>query len=341
MNTEEKQPLTIEYLKKMGITTLNQKDENLALALGGLDKGISPLEMAGAYATIANDGIYIEPTFYTKLVAQNGEIITKTKQTQRRAFSKEVAYITKELLTQPVVGKNGTATYCSIAGMDVAAKTGTTNEDYDRWLCGFTNYYTAVTWFGYDLSERINYNGKNPAGIIWASVMNSVHKKLENSKFEQASGVVAKTICKDSLQLANTGCKNTYTEYFLKGTEPKSCTIHKESIVLDDITIDEGTKKKIKDVVKSTVKEVTEDITPTVEEPITTQPILEQPTQEIIPQPAETQENENSTEESQEDLQIPEVTEQENEEITDDTEQVENITQSTNDVELQEENLDI
>lgn len=177
--------ISIKYLKKMGITTLTPRDENLALALGGLDKGISPLEMAGAYATITNRGIYRKPTFYTKVVSQNGEIIVKTKQKSRRVFSKEVAYVTKQLLTQPVLGKNGTANYCAISGMDVAAKTGTTNEDYDRWLCGFTNYYTAVTWFGYDLSEPINYNGKNPAGIIWANVMNRIHNGLEKSKFEK------------------------------------------------------------------------------------------------------------------------------------------------------------
>ena len=273
--------ISIKYLKSMGISTLNEKDENLALALGGLDKGISPLEMAGAYSTIANDGVYIEPTFYTKITAQNGKIIAKSKQSQRRVFSKEVAYITKELLTQPVVGKNGTAIYCSIAGMDVAAKTGTTNEDYDRWLCGFTNYYTAVTWFGYDLSERINYNGKNPAGIIWASVMNSIHKKLENSKFEQASGVVAKIICKDSLKAANSGCTSTYTEYFIKGTVPQTCTIHKGSIIPDDITIDESTTQKIKDVVKSTVKEVTEDIGSQLEDSTTPQSSVEQEIKEM------------------------------------------------------------
>lgn len=252
--------VSINYMKKMGITTLNEKDENLALALGGLDKGISPLEMAGAYATIANDGIYIEPTFYTKIVASNGATFIKSNQKKRKVFSKEVAYVTKQLLTQPVVGNNGTAVYCKIPGMDVCAKTGTTNDDYDRWLCGFTNYYTAVTWFGYDMSERINYNGKNPAGIIWANVMNRVHRKLDNSKFEDVKSVSKKVICKDSLCLANNGCKNTYTEYFLKGTEPKQCTVHKGSIIPKDITVDDETKQKIKDTVKSTIKEVTEEL---------------------------------------------------------------------------------
>ncbi len=116
--------VSIDYLKKMGISTLNEKDENLALALGGLDKGISPLEMAGAYGTIANDGVYIEPTFYTKITARNGKEVLVSKQAKRRVFSEDVAYVTKKLLTQPVVGNHGTATYCAIPGMEVAAKTG-------------------------------------------------------------------------------------------------------------------------------------------------------------------------------------------------------------------------
>ena len=112
----------------------------------------------------ANDGEYIEPTFYTKAEKKNGTTIIKTTQKKRRVFSKEVAYIVKELLTQPVLGSNGTATYCKINGVDVAAKTGTTDENYDRWLCGFTPYYTGVTWFGFDQNETVNFNQRNPAG---------------------------------------------------------------------------------------------------------------------------------------------------------------------------------
>ena len=119
--------------------------------------------MATCYSTIANNGEYIEPTFYTRICNKSGEDIVKTKQKTKKIFSKEVAYILKNLLTQPVKGTNGTAPYCEIKGMDVAAKTGTTNENYDRWLCGFTNYYTAATWYGFDMNETINFEGKNPA----------------------------------------------------------------------------------------------------------------------------------------------------------------------------------
>ena len=97
--------VSIKYLKKMGITTLNEKDVNLALSLGGLDEGISPLEFAGAYTTISNDGIYIEPTFYTKIISSSGKTILNSKQKKRRVLSKDVACILKQLLTEPVIRK--------------------------------------------------------------------------------------------------------------------------------------------------------------------------------------------------------------------------------------------
>ena len=122
---------SINYMKKLGITTLTQKDENLNLALGGLDKGISPLEMAAAYATIANNGVYIEPTFYTKAENSSGKIIVKSKQEKKKVMSEEVAFILQSILTEPVNGSKGTAKYCKISGIDVVAKTGTTNDEYD------------------------------------------------------------------------------------------------------------------------------------------------------------------------------------------------------------------
>lgn len=97
--------VSISYLKKLGITTLTEKDNNINLALGGLDKGISPLEMAGAYGTIANDGTYIEPTFYIKILDNNNKTIIKKEQKSEKVFSAQVSYILKNLLMQPVKRK--------------------------------------------------------------------------------------------------------------------------------------------------------------------------------------------------------------------------------------------
>ena len=223
----------ISYLENMGITSLTEEDNSLTLALGGLENGISPLEMAAAYATIANDGEYTEPVFYVNAVNDEGSIVLRPEQETREVFSPQVAYVIKELLTQPVEGSYGTATYCSIPGIEVAAKTGTTDENYDKWLCGFTPYYTAVTWFGYDNNESIYYYNQNPAGIIWANVMRRVHDGLQNMSFIKPGSLETVTICADTGMLARTGCTNTYEEYYLRGTAPELCSKHSGSRVTE------------------------------------------------------------------------------------------------------------
>ena len=215
-----------EYLIKMGITTLTDYDNDLSLAIGGLDKGISTLEMAGAYACIANDGIYIEPTFYTKVVNKNGDVVLQVEQKKNKVLDTATAYVVKHLLIQPVKGKNGTATYCAIDGIDVSAKTGTTDSDYDRWLCGFTPYYTAATWYGYDYNETVTYNGKNPAGLIWSSIMKKIHSGLEPAVFEVPQGVVTRKVCKTTGKLATSRCYSTYEEVFAEDNLPEECKGH-------------------------------------------------------------------------------------------------------------------
>ena len=108
---------SIKYMEKQGITTLTDEDCNLSLALGGLDKGSTPLEMAAAYATIANNGIYIEPIFYTKIEDSKGKVILKKKQKTKKVYSQDTTFVLKKLLTEPVYGKNGTAQSCKIDGM--------------------------------------------------------------------------------------------------------------------------------------------------------------------------------------------------------------------------------
>ncbi len=245
---------SMKYLQKLGVTTLTEEDNNLTLSLGGLEKGISPLEMAGAYATIANDGVYIEPTFYTKIDKGNTTII-KSKQKKKRVVSKEVAYILKQILKQPVEGSNGTATYCKINGVDVAAKTGTTDSNFDRWLCGFTPYYTAVTWFGFDQNETIEFNKKNPAGLIWANVMSRIHGGLKSATFTKVSSVKTAIICSETGQRATSACPNTYTEYYLKGTVPKLCTKHKGTELKENAN---GTSQN--NVVQNVIQNITNEI---------------------------------------------------------------------------------
>ena len=248
----------IKYMEKMGITTLTKEDESLVLSLGGLQRGISPLQMAGGYATIANDGEYIEPTFYKSIDNKSGKEILKPRQEKRKVFSKEVAYILKSILTQPVVGSNGTATYCKISGVDVAAKTGTTDENYDRWLCGFTPYYTAVTWYGYDQNETVEFNNRNPAGLLWANVMSRIHAGLKTAKFEKPNTVSSATICAETGKKARTGCKNTYTEYYLWLTVPGLCDEHTGSEV--DKKDNDNSNKNLTNTVQDIIEGITNDI---------------------------------------------------------------------------------
>lgn len=229
---------SIKYLQDLGVTSVDkEKDNSLPLALGGMAYGISPLEMAAAYATIANDGEYITPIFYTKMVDRDGNTILEPKQEKRRVFSELNAYLLKELLTEPTKS-GGTASNCTISGMSVGAKTGTTNEKKDKWLCGFTPYYTAATWYGYDTPTQIPSGATSNANTIWKNVMAEIHKKLDKKSFEKPSNIVTASVCRDSGLIATDLCKNdprgsrVYTEYFVKGEIPKkTCTCHVEAEV--------------------------------------------------------------------------------------------------------------
>ena len=218
---------SLEYLNKMGMTSLNKEQDNvLSLGIGGSSNGSSPLEMAAAYGTIANDGVYITPTFYTKVVDSSGNTVLTPKQEQTRVLSEQTAYLVKSIVQEPVKASNGTATYCKISGMDVAAKTGTTDDSYDRWLCGFTPYYAAATWFGYDTNEEVRGFSQNPAGQIWDAVMTDIHKNLDKATFTKPSGIVEQTVCRKTGCLATTGCTDTYKEIFASNNLPEQCQGH-------------------------------------------------------------------------------------------------------------------
>ena len=226
---------SIEYLKKMGITTLDdEKDANPALSIGGLSQGISPLEMAGAYASIANDGVYTTPIFFTKVVDSSGNTVLTANQEKTRVISEQNAYLTRSIVSEPTKS-GGTATYCAIPGMETCAKTGSTDDYVDRWLCGFTPYYTAACWFGYDNDQEplkvgkttYSVDGRNPAGQLWSSIMKDIHKGLANKNFNKPStGLVQKTICKDTGGVATSSCTNTYTETFTTDNVPENCQGH-------------------------------------------------------------------------------------------------------------------
>lgn len=213
----------IDFCKNVGLPLSG--NEGLSLALGGLSDGVTVTEMAGAYSTIANDGTYIEPTFYKYVTDKDENVVVEPKQKVNQVMSVQNAYIEKNILTETVLGSGGTATYCKIKGMDVAAKTGTTNGDYDRWLCGFTPYYTAACWYGYENNAEVKYSNGNPAGRIWAEIMTKLHADLPNAEFTKPEGIKEVSICKATGLKAKEGCE-AYTEVFTEDTIPESCDGH-------------------------------------------------------------------------------------------------------------------
>lgn len=222
---------SVEYLNDFGLTTYEKGKEDLPLAIGGVSHSSSTVQMAAAYAALANGGEYIEPTFYTALKDSDGKTILEPKQEKRRVISKANAFIISDILTDVVTGAEGTASPCAISGMDVAAKTGTTDYADNKWLCGYTPYYAAATWYGFGAgagssSWTVPSSKVNSARSIWANVMKSIHKDLKKARFEKPDDVVTAKICRQSGKLATSECKSTYTEYFAKGTVPKACDGH-------------------------------------------------------------------------------------------------------------------
>ena len=201
------QALTIdtsfEYLnEKMHITSLveedvrngkNYTDKSLpALALGGLTDGVTLLEMSGAYSCIANGGMYIEPTAYTKICDKDGNVkISKEEPDSNEVFSEESAFLTRELLKGVVRG--GTAGGNTIPGMDTCGKTGTTDANKDKWFIGFTPYYCATVWVGFDNPRVIG--GSNPSIKIWRDIMTAIHEDLPDKTFDTPDGIVKARVC--------------------------------------------------------------------------------------------------------------------------------------------------
>ena len=212
----------VEFLGKIGIE-VDDVYKDLSLALG--TQTVTPLEMAAGYAMIANGGVYISPTFYTKVVDQNGNTVIEANQEKTRVMSEGNAYILTSILTGPVKSGTASAYRNTLGNMAVAGKTSTSSSANDRWFCGFTPYYATACWYGYDNNEK-SVGGNNTAARIWFDVMKVVHQNLEVKDFTEPDNIVSAKICLDSGKKATDKCKNTYTEIFVKGTVPEDCNGH-------------------------------------------------------------------------------------------------------------------
>jgi penicillin-binding protein 1A len=223
--------LGYQYAQNLGITTLTDTDNNAALALGGITKGVTNLDLTTAYATIANGGEYNSPIFYTTVVDHQGNIILDNRENQSKRVLKET---TAWLLTSAMedVMTTGTGKAANFDGMAVAGKSGTTTKNKDTVFAGYTPYYTAVIWGGFDDNTPQSYTTYSK--IIWKAVMSRIHENLEYKDFTKPSGIVTKQVCKKSGKLAIPGVcdcdprgSQVYTEYFEEGTEPtETCDHH-------------------------------------------------------------------------------------------------------------------
>lgn len=183
-----------------------KSDVGLApLALGALTVGSTVQEMATAYATFANDGMFRESRLYTKVYNSDGELVVDNTQDSRRILSeKTVNYMNYCLYN---AANNGTGGAAIFGGQTIAGKTGTTSSNRDRWFCGYTSHYTAAVWVGYDQPEQINISTANPAAVLWRKVMQPIHSGLPNRALFNGGAFRSVGICLDSGKLATDACR--------------------------------------------------------------------------------------------------------------------------------------
>lgn len=230
--------LGYDYLLNFGFTTLvSAKEVNgqifsditQPLALGGITNGVTNMELNAAYATIANNGTYIKPKLYTKVVDHDGNVILDNTAPETHQVIKEsTAYLLTSAMTDVVT--SGTGGSVNFGGMPIAGKTGTTSDYNDVWFSGYTPYYTATTWTGYDNNTKLSSSAeKNLAKTMWRAVMSRIHEELPAKSFNTPSGIVTATVCSRSGKLPIPGlCDATLTtEYFAEGTVPETtCDVH-------------------------------------------------------------------------------------------------------------------
>ncbi len=237
--------VAVQVIEKLGVKNsfdFATEKENLdlvaddintaALGLGGLTYGVSTEEMAAAYAVFANGGVYNSPRLYTKMEDGNGNVILDNETETHVAVKETTAYFMNQLLQGVMNG--GTASRYKLSGMTSAGKTGTTSDNKDRYFVGYTPYYAAAVWCGYDKPERISYSG-NPAASMWQKVMQKIADEQENKSFTKpTSGLVKVTVCADSGLLVTDACASDLRGSRVRevevaaGTAPvEECSLHK------------------------------------------------------------------------------------------------------------------
>ena len=233
--------LGLEYAQNFGITTLSSSDVVPALALGGITNGVTNLELTGAYAAIADGGVYKEPVFFTQILDRNGKILLDNEPDTRRVLKDSTAFLLTDAMKDSMIpmqmfggGPSSTSTVARLDNMSCAGKSGTTTGNNDVWFVGFTPYYTAGVWTGYDLNQKLAKDETSYHKIIWKNIMNRIHEGLADPGFVPPYSIETAEICRKSGKLAISGvCDNdprgnaVYTEYFARDNMPtEMCDVH-------------------------------------------------------------------------------------------------------------------
>lgn len=233
-----------DYLLNLGFTTLVDRRETsdgqiysdiqLPTALGGLTDGVTNVELTAAYAAIANGGTYIKPVYYTKIVDSKGNVLLQNSKSGKKVMKNTTAWLLTDAMKDVIKRGTGKKAAFKKIKMPQAGKTGTTSDNTDFWFEGYTPYYTAGIWLGYD--SMFTQMSGSASKIMWRDIMEKVHKvkKLKNKNFKKPEDIITRKICKKCGKLAVYGLcdraldgNDIKTEYFARGTQPKeSCDCH-------------------------------------------------------------------------------------------------------------------
>lgn len=206
------------------------------LALGAMSYGVTVRDMASAYATFPNDGVYREDRTFTKVYDSEGNLVIDNTQDSERILSERANNYTNYCLRQVIT--QGTGYYANLSSTMAAAKTGTTSGDKDRWFIGYTAYYTAAVWCGYKYAEEVRPIGNtiNPAGRLWLRVMEKLHQGVEYRDIYNTDGMHWVTVCKDSGGYATAACSadprgNRTASVLVYGNDGPSRACNKHTLV--------------------------------------------------------------------------------------------------------------
>lgn len=188
----------VEQMERMGINSLVKtgpnNDLNLApLSLGGLTKGVTPLELTAAYVPFANLGVYIKPMAVKKIIDQQGNLVKQFKTVKHSALSPQTAYITTMLLKDVV--EQGTGIRAQIPGYQVAGKTGTSSDYTNAWFVGYTPDLVTAVWIGNDRQDQPMRSkqgniGSAAAAELWSSYMKQAVAGRRPAQFTEPEGIV-------------------------------------------------------------------------------------------------------------------------------------------------------